>query len=68
MLNILPFIHNKKSISEYTIKQNDITLNISLYTKSLIIKENIIQIKYIIADSNNEYTYRIEVKDINGSK
>lgn len=58
---IIEFIINKKRISEYYIKDMDISLEFTIYTKELLIKNNQIHIKYFIEETNNEYEYDIKV-------
>ena len=60
---IMPFINNKNTTCEYTLKEHNLTLEINLKTKKLDITDTKITIDYIVEDSENEYIYQIEMSD-----
>ena len=55
------FKQNKYTTCDYKIKENDINLQIELYTKKLLIKENEILINYQVEYTDN-YEYKIEIE------
>ena len=55
------FKQNKYTTCDYKIKENDINLQIDLYTKKLLIKENEILINYQVENTDN-YEYKIEIE------
>ena len=55
------FKQNKYTTCDYKIKENDINLQIELYTKKLLIKENEILINYQVENTDN-YEYKIEIE------
>ena len=55
------FKKNKVISSIYTVKQNNITLEIDILTNNLEIKPNNIKIIYTVIDSNIVYEYNIEM-------
>lgn len=57
------FEENKVIPSIYTIKENNITLEINIKTNLLEINNNKIKIKYTVIDSNQEYEYNIEMSE-----
>ena len=57
------FEENKKIPSLYTLKANNITLEIDLLTNKLEMNENNIKILYTIIDSNIVYEYNIEMSE-----
>jgi len=61
--NIIYFELNKTISSEYIIKQNNITLDIDIKTLDLVINHNIINIMYLVIDSQSKYEYKIEMSD-----
>lgn len=48
---------------EYKIKENDINLEINIYTKSINHIANHITINYLVLDSDEEYIYNIELDE-----
>lgn len=54
---------NKKIPSLYTLKENNITLEIDVLTTNLEITEKNIKILYRIIDSNTDYEYNIEMSE-----
>lgn len=58
---IIIFKVNKKTISEYYIKDMSVSLEFNIYTRELIIENNHIHIKYLIEDTKEEFEYDIEV-------
>ena len=54
---------NKKNNISYYIKDNNLYLDIAMKTLTINITNNIIEIEYIIIDSNNKYKYYIEMSD-----
>lgn len=61
--NTLYFELNKTLSSVYTIKENNLTIEIAIKTLNIVIKENTINIIYLVKDSNNKYEYNIEMSD-----
>lgn len=57
------FEKNKKIPSLYTLKENNITLEIDVLTTNLEITEKNIKILYTIIDSNTSYEYNIEMSE-----
>lgn len=55
------FVKNKYTNCDYKIKENNINLQIELYTKKLLIKENEILINYQVENTDN-YEYKIEIE------
>lgn len=55
--------HKKNGTSTYTVKDNNYTIDMGIIVKELIIRENFIDIKYIISDTGYEYEYRIEASE-----
>lgn len=61
--NILTFSKNRSILSEYIIKENNLSVYIEV--KTIELKQNDIElyIKYEILDSNNIYEYKIIMED-----
>ena len=59
---------NKTIPSIYTIKENNISVDINIKTEKIKIEENKIYIKYIVEDSNDVFEYTIETSEINEFK
>lgn len=57
------FEKNKKNESIYTLKENNITLGIDIFTNKLEIKKDSIKIIYTVIDSNDVYEYNIEMSE-----
>ena len=55
------FKQNKYTTCDYKIKENDINLQIEIYTSKLIIEENLILIKYQV-ENTDKYEYKIEIE------
>lgn len=61
--NILIFDINKETISEYLLKENDLTIELNIKTNLVEIDNNYIKVRYLVIDSDNEYEYNIEMSD-----
>lgn len=61
--NILIFDLNKETISEYLLKENDLTVELNIRTNLVEIDDNYIKVRYLVIDSDNEYEYNIEMSD-----
>lgn len=61
--SILLFEKNKEIPATYTIKDNNISIEINIKTNKIEIKDNSIKINYLILDSNEEYEYYIEMSE-----
>ena len=61
--NILIFDLNKETISEYLLKENDLTIELNIKTNLVEIDDNYIKVRYLVIDSDNEYEYSIEMSD-----
>ena len=61
--NILIFDINKETISEYLLKENDLTIELNIKTNLVEIEDNYIKVRYLVIDSDNEYEYSIEMSD-----
>lgn len=62
--NILTFSKNRSILSEYTVNQNNLTIEISVKTLELIQTQNSIYIKYIIEDNKDSiFEYKISTED-----
>lgn len=59
--NVLSFIENKKTLNEYYVKENGLSLEINILTNKLDVSNNFIDIIYLVEDSNVEYEYKIEM-------
>lgn len=57
------FEKNKTISSIYTLKENNITINIDVLTNEIELTENSIRILYTIIDSNISYEYNIEMSE-----
>ena len=57
------FETNKTISSIYTLKENNITINIDVLTNEIELTENSIKILYTIIDSNISYEYNIEMSE-----
>ena len=58
--NAIYFEHSKRIPSVYTLKENDLDINIDITTKFIEITTNSIKIIYLVNESNNEYEYFIK--------
>jgi len=61
--NILTFSQNRSILSEYIIKENNLSVYIEVETLELNKKEYELCIKYKIIDSNIIYEYKITLED-----
>lgn len=61
--NILTFSENRSILSEYIVKENNISIYIEIETLELNYNENEIYVKYKIPDSNTIYEYKIVMED-----
>ena len=61
--NILIFDITKETISEYLLKENDLTIELNIKTNLVEIDDNYIKVRYLVIDSDNEYEYNIEMSD-----
>ena len=57
------FEENKTISSIYTLKTNNITINIDILTNKIELSENNIKILYTVIDSNIVYEYNIEMSE-----
>ena len=57
------FEKNKTISSIYTLKENNITINIDVLTNEIELTKNSIRILYTIIDSNISYEYNIEMSE-----
>ena len=63
------FIFNmKNSKCNYYLKENNYDVDIEINTTDIYISDNLINIKYLIVDSNCEYEYKLEMSDYNEYK
>lgn len=59
------FIFNmKKSISSYTLKDNNYTIEMNVKVENINIGNDYIYVKYIIIDTDCVYEYKIEMSEI----
>ncbi len=61
--NILIFKENKDTITQYLLKENGVNLELNIKTISLIKKDNLIEIVYMVKETDNIYEYKIEMSD-----
>lgn len=61
--NILTFSKNRSILSEYIIKDNNLSIYIEVKTLELIKNDKELYIKYEIVDSNIIYEYKITLED-----
>ena len=61
--NILIFDLGKETISEYLLKENNLTIELKIKTNLVEIGDNYIKVRYLVIDSDNEYEYSIEMSD-----
>lgn len=57
------FEENKILPALYTIKENDLSLEIDIKTESINLTDNYIRISYTVIDSNTKYEYYIEMSE-----
>ena len=60
-VNIIRFAKNKELLSEYTLKENNFTIDLSIKTLDVKISDNFILIKYVVIESDETYEYKIEL-------
>lgn len=58
------FVSNKEISTEYFLKSQNLSIDIDIKVISLKVEENIIDIEYIVKDSDNKYEYKIEMSDL----
>ena len=61
--NILTFSKNRSILSEYIIKENNISFYLEVETLDLKYNEKELCIKYMITDSNTIYEYKIIMEE-----
>lgn len=57
------FETNKKTSSEYTLKEKNISIPIDIKTTNIKLTETKINIQYTVIDSNENYEYNIEMSE-----
>ena len=62
-VNIIRFAKNKELLSEYTLKENNFIIDLSIKTLDVKISDNFILIKYVVIESDETYEYKIELSD-----
>ena len=62
-VNIIRFAKNKELLSEYTLKENNFTIDLSIKTLDVKISDNFILIKYVVIELDETYEYKIELSD-----
>lgn len=62
-VNIIRFAKNKELLSEYTLKENNFTIDLNIKTLDVKISDNFILIKYVVIESDETYEYKIELSD-----
>lgn len=60
----MSFQENKKNYSSYILKENNLSLEIEILTKKVIIKNNLIIVNYFVIDPETDYEIKIEMSDI----
>ena len=60
---IMLFEKNKKTTSQYHLKEDAYTIEIEIKTTKLEISDHQIIIKYTVIDSNTNYEYKIEMSE-----
>lgn len=59
----LYFELNKVLATTYTLKENNLSIDIDIRTNKIEINKQFIKISYTVIDSNNEYEYYIEMSE-----
>ncbi len=59
----MSFELDKKTTTDYYIKELNTSLDIDILTNKLILSDKLIEINYIIIDTGQEYSYKIEMSD-----
>lgn len=62
-INIIKFAKEKQYISEYTLKENNFTIDLNIKTIDLKISDNFLLIKYVVIESDEIFEYKIELSD-----
>ncbi len=62
--NTIPFRLNEVTISTYYLKDNDLTIELSIKTNHINITDDTIIINYTVLESLCEYEYNIEMRNI----
>ena len=62
-INIIKFAKEKQYISEYTLKENNFTIDLNIKTIALKISDNFLLIKYVVIESDEIFEYKIELSD-----
>ena len=60
----LHFILNKETKSEYYIKEYLTNIDVSITTTKLLINEQMLEIHYIVNDSEEKYKYLLEMSEL----
>ncbi len=60
---IIKFNVNKKTISEYYIKDMNTSIEFNIITKNIIIEKDYIHIEYFIEETNEDYEYELSYKE-----
>lgn len=61
--SIIYFEENKILPSDYSLKDNNLSLNIDIRTDKINLNNEFIKISYTVIDSNNNYEYYIEMSE-----
>ena len=56
--------NNKKSTSNYLLKENNYNFDLEILTSFIDVKDNHIHINYKIVETNCDYEYQIEMSDV----
>ena len=67
-LNLIKLNIEKETDIIYYLKDQDLSINLPTRTKYIKLENNIIEVKYKMLDSNSEYIYRIEIKELYRNK
>ena len=67
-LNLIKLNIEKETDIIYYLKDQDLSINLPTRTKYIKLEDNIIEVKYKMLDSNSEYIYRIEIKELYRNK
>ncbi len=67
-LNLIKLNIEKETDIIYYLKDQDLSINLPIRTKYIKLEDNIIEVKYKMLDSNSEYIYRIEIKELYRNK
>lgn len=61
--SIIYFEKNKIIPASFTIKENNLSLNIDIRTDKIEISDNHVKVLYTVIDSDNSYEYHIEMSE-----